>query len=342
MSPGLQRRIAHTVAAAALLLLASPLVERAAADEAGDGVGPVFSHAHVTPATLPPEGGSVEVTVDVADPDGVSSVFVEFMGSDGTYQGTLLSQGAGEEWYGGVYLPTNCCFEWPNQYAVSVSATDAFGAYSFESIGDVTVGGVPPFDEAPEIYEPQVTPTEIGSTGGTIAFRATAWDNRNVAEVFATVARPGVPTTQVQMEPVDYKRYAGYLYLPGNETASAQSYEVTMTAIDDIGQLTTIPAEGLTVAAKPPPPPPEEASSTLSADATAAPACVVPRLRGRTLGGARRSLLAAHCTVGAVRARAARLSPRHVIGQRVIGQSPAPGTVAQPGAGVALVLVRPR
>lgn len=70
--------------------------------------------------------------------------------------------------------------------------------------------------------------------------------------------------------------------------------------------------------------------------AAAPEACIVPKLKGRTLRKAKRLLKAAHCTLGRVKRREA---PNRKPG-RVLSQRPKPGAVRQPGAKVNLVVSR--
>lgn len=212
------------------------------------GTPPVISNGQVSPGTLPHEGGSVEVNVDVSDGDGVSSVFAEFLGSDGIYQGTLLSNYVGDTWSGGAYLPPNYN-SFPVQYSVYISAGDGAGESSFELIGDVTVDAPPEFDEAPYVSEPSVSPTLLPSTGGSVKFQVSAADNRSISEVFAWASPATGTPTQILMEPMSFNRFEGVFSVPANLGPSAVIYGVTITAVDDAGQSTTIPAESFTVAA---------------------------------------------------------------------------------------------
>lgn len=243
------RRAALSFAAVLLGLFCLPAAAFAV------GTPPVIGNGQVSPGTLPYEGGSVEVNVDVSDEDGVSSVFAEFLGTDGTYQGTFLSNYVGDTWTGGVYLPPNYN-SFPVQYMVYVSAADGAGESSFESIGDVTVDAPPEFDEAPYVSEPSVSPTLLPSTGGSVKFQATASDNRSISEVFAWATPAGGTATQILMEPISFNRFEGVFSVPANLAPSAQAYAVSITAVDDAGQSTTIPAEGFTVAAPLAPPGP--------------------------------------------------------------------------------------
>jgi hypothetical protein len=87
-----------------------------------------------------------------------------------------------------------------------------------------------------------VEPRELPATGGTVRFKATATDNLDVAEVYATVTMPGGGTTQVQMEQVDANRYEGALKLTANPTGSLREYGVTVTAGDYAGLLSSVDA----------------------------------------------------------------------------------------------------
>ena len=243
------RRAALSFAAVLLGLLCLPAAASAV------GTAPVIGNGQVSPGTLPFEGGSVEVNVDVSDEDGISSVFAEFLGTDSTYQGTFLSNYVGDTWSGGVYLPANYN-SFPVQYTVYISAGDGAGESSFESIGDVTVDAPPEFDEDPYLSEPSVSPTLLPSTGGSVTFQATASDNRSISEVFAWATPADGVATQVLMEPISFSRFEGVFSVPANLATSARSYAVTITAVDDAGRSTTIPAESFTVAAPLAPPGP--------------------------------------------------------------------------------------
>jgi hypothetical protein len=67
---------------------------------------------------------------------------------------------------------------------------------------------------------------------------------------------------------------------------------------------------------------------------SATPPCLVPRLKGKTLTAARRSIKAGHCAVGKVR----RAASRKVESGRVISQTPKPGLLLKHGARLALVV----
>ncbi len=236
------------VSALALVVAIMLAPSAAFAAEVGDESGPAISNASVMPATLPYPGGSVEISIQVTDPDGIQYVYAEFLAGDGTAQGTQLSTAVGETYYGGVYLPANYASN-PNQYDVYVTAADELGWFSGpELVGNVEVEAFPQFNEAPAISEPSVSPQQLPWNAGSVSFEASATDDIAITEVFATVSRPGALTTQIQMEPISYSRFLGVFDVPYNIGSSPQEYEVTMTAIDDIGQLTTIEAPGFTVA----------------------------------------------------------------------------------------------
>jgi PASTA domain-containing protein len=79
------------------------------------------------------------------------------------------------------------------------------------------------------------------------------------------------------------------------------------------------------------------AASELSRRVTRRPVCIVPRLKGKRLAGARRSIRAAHCAMGRVR----RVASRKARG-RVLAQGPRPGLRRPAGTKVNLVVSKGR
>ena len=78
-------------------------------------------------------------------------------------------------------------------------------------------------------------------------------------------------------------------------------------------------------------------ASAPSRRVTRRPVCIVPRLKGKRLAGARRSIRAAHCAMGRVR----RVASRKARG-RVIAQGPRPGLRRPAGTKVNLVVSKGR
>jgi hypothetical protein len=74
--------------------------------------------------------------------------------------------------------------------------------------------------------------------------------------------------------------------------------------------------------------------SESSGSATPTPQCVVPRLKGKTLRAAKRTLTAAHCSLG----RVSRKASRRMRKGRISAQRPRPGTRKAAGARVAVVV----
>jgi hypothetical protein len=71
----------------------------------------------------------------------------------------------------------------------------------------------------------------------------------------------------------------------------------------------------------------------------AGPACIVPRLKGKTLASARTALTKAHCALGTV--RRPRLKKGQKLGKLVVGsQSPSPGATRTSGTKIAVVMVK--
>jgi eukaryotic-like serine/threonine-protein kinase len=68
------------------------------------------------------------------------------------------------------------------------------------------------------------------------------------------------------------------------------------------------------------------------------PVCTVPRLRGLTLVGARRSLVKRGCALG----RVSKTYSNRIRRGRVVGQRPGPGLRLRRGAKIAVVVSRGR
>jgi hypothetical protein len=109
---------------------------------------------------------------------------------------------------------------------------------------------LPPFDEAPYLSEPSVTPTIFGGGGGIAKIGVSASDNRGLGNVYAIVTYPDNTEKEVWLEPVSFSRFESPFKLPANPGNSSQVYGVVVFAEDDIGQTTGAYAGQLTVEPK--------------------------------------------------------------------------------------------
>lgn len=249
MSPSTMSSSRHYCLAALFLVLSMALLvapDRSAADEPAEDNPPVISNGILTPGIVSFEGGVVSIGVDVTDDFGLSSVFAEVIGSDGTYFSTGMDPTGGNSYSASVGIPANLS-EGEVSYSVYVSASDTNGALSSELIGEIQVPPPPQFDEAPNVSDPSVQPRELPAAGGPVTIQATASDNRSVSEVYATVAIPGGGSTQVQLEPISFSRFEGVFTAPPNTGATAAQYGIEITALDDIGQPGSVDAGSITV-----------------------------------------------------------------------------------------------
>lgn len=230
-----------------VLIGALLVTARSAAAEPEEESPPVISNGLISPWNLPLTGGEVEIRADITDDGSVDTAYAELIGSDGNLLGVTLEGTGGNGYAGHTVVPANNS-EWPVYYSVWIGAMDNEGRFVSEVIGDLEVQAAPPFDEAPYLSEPSVSPTLLPAAGGGVTIQATASDNRSVSEVFATIQPPGGSPFQTVMEPISFNRFQAVQEIPDNLGASAQQYGVTITAVDDIGQSTTIDAEDVTVA----------------------------------------------------------------------------------------------
>lgn len=133
---------------------------------------------------------------------------------------------------------------------------------------------------------------------------------------------------------------------PTHAYAAAGTYQAVLTVTSDSGSPTA--SKAVTVAAVPAPTtggPDTGAPGTQSSDTqttttpTTTPAatkCVVPKLIGKTLAGAKKLLAKAHCGVGKV----ARKTAKKKLRGRVVSQRPSTGTVKPAGSKVSFVVGR--
>ena len=135
-------------------------------------------------------------------------------------------------------------------YTVEVAVLDSVGQSDIEPAGDITVAGTPPFDEAPDVFDPTLEPSSLPSAGGPVDISASATDDRAISEVYATITSAD-GTEVVPLDGISASRYAATWDAPPNPAAADATYTVEITALDDIGQSDTVSAGDITVAGKP-------------------------------------------------------------------------------------------
>ncbi len=93
-----------------------------------DLVPPTVSNVQVTPNRLPFTGGTVRVSATVTDPSGVSSVWVQVRGPDGSERSIALTNAGGSVYQGELTLgPATTPDGQDAEYRVWVLARDARG-----------------------------------------------------------------------------------------------------------------------------------------------------------------------------------------------------------------------
>ncbi len=241
----------------AALALALPAVAAACGEEGGEDTGPLITEAHVSPGNLSHEGGTGVITARVEDDCGVQQVYAEVSSTEGFYVGFELLPfediNSNARVYRGEFQIQPNFQEWEIGYQVSIFAEDTNGAFEEAYAGEISVEGVPQFDEAPIVGEASVVPRQLPASGGPVTIRAMATDTRSVSEVYATITPVGGSSFQVQMEPTDFVHFEGIFDAPSNSGPDSAQYTVEVTALDDIGQPASVNAGRISVAAPPSP-----------------------------------------------------------------------------------------
>ncbi len=234
-----------TAMVASLLFTAAP----ARADEEP----PSVTNPSTTPGFLPYTGGTVTISADVVDEDGIQSVGADASGSNGVYLTVeLLPTGSGDTYSATLDIPANFTDE-SVPYTVLITAEDKTGRSWVEGAGGPEVAAQPQFDEPPAVSDPSVTPLSLPAAGGPVTIAATATDDQSISEVYAAITLPGGGFATVTLDAISSTRFEGVYTAPANAGATPATYGVGITATDDVGQSDSIDAGDFTVAAAAPP-----------------------------------------------------------------------------------------
>jgi hypothetical protein len=134
----------------ALSLLGALLLAGQAGAEEGGGqdTGPSITATTLSPASLPPEGGTATVTATVEDDFGVSMAYAQVYGPDGIYESVQMfpfevSPTGVITFAGLAYLPPNLTSS-PVSYGFEIQAADTNGAYAYAFAGQIQVDAAEP------------------------------------------------------------------------------------------------------------------------------------------------------------------------------------------------------
>ena len=232
------------------MLLFAGVASRASAQGQED-TPPIVSNGMVTPANLPHDGGTINISADVTDDLGIMMVYAEVLDQNGNPNSVQLLFQGGNSYGGSFNVPPNLT-DAPVSYFVNITATDTNGAFDTETAGAVQVDAQPPFDEAPVVGAITVEPRNLPSGGGAVTIRAGATDNLSVVSVKAVITAPGSATTEVELQPVSASEFEGVFHAPANGGATPVQYAISIVATDDLGQEGTGNGGNVTVAGAPP------------------------------------------------------------------------------------------
>lgn len=239
-----RRWVATTLGAlfAPLFLLTTPA--------AAQDFPPVITNGHISPGTLPANGGTVIVTADVVDDISVFSVTANAYGP-GSFLTAPMHPTDDAGTYTGTFDIGPNFNEDPVNHQIEVVAIDGTSGTTTEIVGDVEVLGNPPFDEKPIVWDPSVSPTSLPRSGGPVNLAVSAWDLRGISEAHASITGPAGEVYSVALEAVSADRFTGVFNAPANTSIFPAYYEIEFSAMDDIGQQTIVSGDRVTVAARP-------------------------------------------------------------------------------------------
>ena len=118
---------------------------------------------------------------------------------------------------------------------------------------------------APEISNPQVSPTKLRFVGGEVTISAVVRDPSGVERVWAVVQKPDGTSMEVSLSPAGGDSYRGTVQVGSNTRGDGKSlvYHVLLRARDRNGNETPqpgVPTEGLSVEVTAPLNPPQKPS----------------------------------------------------------------------------------
>lgn len=210
---------------------------------------PTLTVTDLSPASLPATGGNVGIAVQVEDGDKtpVQQVYLIIIRPDGSTLRLDLNRTA-DDAQSGTYQGT---FTVPPNTA-STAAFYVVSAYAEDTgnlktgpifVGSVRVaGGGVVIDRPPAISHPQVTPTTLPNTGGsvTVAVDIEDADETPVKTAYLGVIRPDATTAEVPLTrtagTAQAGTYQGLFLLPENPATGAALYVVVAYAEDTAGQ----------------------------------------------------------------------------------------------------------
>ncbi len=252
---GRHRSTAGLLSILAAVLLVAPASALACGEEGTEDTAPLIKWAKTSPGTVPFEGGTGVVEVEVEDDCGVQQVYAEIYGPEG-FPFTVFQLLPSEivSTYAAVYrgefqiVPNH--LESPVYYGVSISVLDTNGAPANAVAGEIEVEAAPQFDEAPIVANASASPAIVGSTGGGVKISADASDNRSVSSVFAIVTYPDETQHEVPLDATSSSHFQRHFIAPPNNGAEFAQYSVIVYAEDDIGQRSYEKAGSFKVAPK--------------------------------------------------------------------------------------------
>lgn len=244
--------LAITAIAGGLLAAPSPAL--------AEDTPPIAYGGSVDPTNLDFHGGQVTITAGALDDVGIFMFSVNVTGPDGFSQDVQMipsnipADPSEPSTYAGVVTLPGNGYPYTLDYQFNSTVTDTAGQTAGAYLGQVTVGELQEIDEPPYLWDPTLSTRTLPSTGGSITFGISTFDDTSVAAASVKVTGPGGYEAVVDLSPIDQTVYSGSLSVPANTSMAPAVYAVTFTAYDDISQSTALAGGTFTVAAANAPP----------------------------------------------------------------------------------------
>jgi len=214
-----------------------------------DTTAPTLANPTLSSTELPGSGETVILSIEAQDANGVAAVQAVVTGPDGKREVVALENtpAGGVIWRGRFKAPANPGSS-ASIYHVSFTATDT--AENQADIIDAATFRVAPSNDitAPVLSEPRVTPDDLGSAGGRVAFSVLAVDDVRVESVVAELTLPDGEKETIPLRAAAGSTYSGFYDAPANTSGRPKSYQVVLRATDASGLATATGPIQFTVA----------------------------------------------------------------------------------------------
>ena len=217
--------------------------------EANDCAGPTITAATVTPTALPATGGSLTVSANVTDANGVNAVYANLY-LNGVYYSyyNMSNGGAGSTYTTTFGAPANQTGS-AQTLSIVIQATDTVNNNSYlTATPTVSEAGVA---TGPLVSAPTLTPATLPATGGNLNVSATVTDaGGGISTIYARIYRDGIYNIYIVLSNGGSgSSYTGTCGLGVNADSSVHTWTASIEAYDNLSRVTYATCSGSCVQA---------------------------------------------------------------------------------------------